>query len=398
MSSARLVMLAFFLQPLAFASWLPRIPDVQARLGLSPSELAIGLLGLPLGTLCTLPFAGPLVARIGARAATRAGFALFLIAMCLPAFAFNLAWLFYAMVLTGMVMSILELGLNVTAAETEERVGRAIMSTCHGCWSLGMAAGSLAGVALAALGLAPQWSVLTVAVLVMPMAAFVGRALPPDDAAPVAPTSGSRKGGNLFVPGPLLLGICVFAFGCTLVEGASADWSAIYLRHEIGADAAASGIGYTVFAVTLTVGRLIGDRLKRRFGPVALARVLALTALCGVLLVVFSAAYPVSVLGFALAGLGVSVAFPLGVTAVAGLGDRPAAANVAILSLITLTGFLLGPPVIGFIAEHLGLRAGYAVLIPGLVGSAILAGLLARGADRAETAAPLAAAPIGTAE
>ncbi|HVW93033.1 MAG TPA: MFS transporter, partial [Devosia sp.] len=190
----------------------------------------------------------------------------------------------------------------------------------------------------------------------------------------------ARPRSGIFVPGPVLAGICLFAFGGTLVEGASADWSAVFLRDAFGADVAAAGIGYSIFAGLLTVGRLLGDFMKTRWGAVAVARSCVATALIGVACVVLSPAYPVALLGFGLAGFGVSVGFPLAVTAVAGLGDRPAAANVAMLSLITLASFLLGPPVIGLIAQHAGLRAGFGVLLPGLAVSVALAGLLSRGA------------------
>ena len=105
MSPQRLIMLVFFLQPLAFGSWLPRIPDIQQRLSLGPAELALALLGLPVGILLTLPFAGPLVARIGARAAIRFGFAAYLIAVCLPAFSINIGMLFGALLLLGVAIS-----------------------------------------------------------------------------------------------------------------------------------------------------------------------------------------------------------------------------------------------------------------------------------------------------
>ena len=379
MNPTRLVMLVFFLQPLAFGSWLPRIPEIQARLGFGPAELALALLGLPVGTLLTLPFAGPFVARIGARQAIRVGFCLFLTAVCLPAFAQNIYWLFGGLLLTGMTMSVLELGLNVMAAETEAHLRAAIMSTCHGCWSLGMAAGSLVGVGFAARGLAPQWSVPVAAIMVAPCALAVARLLPAWPAEP-HPEGEARPRSGIFVPGPVLAGICLFAFGGTLVEGASADWSAVFLRDAFGADVAAAGIGYSIFAGLLTVGRLLGDFMKTRWGAVAVARSCVATALIGVACVVLSPAYPVALLGFGLAGFGVSVGFPLAVTAVAGLGDRPAAANVAMLSLITLASFLLGPPVIGLIAQHAGLRAGFGVLLPGLAASVALAGLLSRGA------------------
>ena len=153
----------------------------------------------------------------------------------------------------------------------------------------------------------------------------------------------------------------------------TADWSAIYLRQAFGVDVAAAGIGYSAFAVMVAAGRFGGDWMKTRWGPVAVAQGCAIAALLGVGLVLLSLNYPVTLFGFALAGFGVSVAFPLAVTAAAGVGDRPAAANVAMLSLVALLGFLLGPPVIGFIAEHLGLRLGLAILVPGLLASVVLA-------------------------
>jgi MFS family permease len=384
MTPQRLTMLVFFLQPLAFGSWLPRIPEMQQRLGLGPQDLAFALLGLPIGILLTLPFAGPLVGRIGGRAAIRYGFPAFFVAVCLPGFAGNSFWLFGGLLLSGVAMSTLELGLNITADEVEKATGKAIMSTCHGCWSLGITTGSVLGAGFAALALAPQFGVLVVAVLVLPVALLAARALPID---PVAdPATAPAAPSRLFVPGPLLMGICAFAFGGTLVEGATADWSAIYLRQAFGVDVAAAGIGYSAFAVMVAAGRFGGDWMKTRWGPVAVAQGCAIAALLGVGLVLLSLNYPVTLFGFALAGFGVSVAFPLAVTAAAGVGDCPAAANVAMLSLVALLGFLLGPPVIGFIAEHLGLRLGLAILVPGLLASVVLA----------RTLQPRQAVPVGT--
>ena len=394
MRPTRLIMLVFFLQPLAFGSWLPRIPDIQQRLGLGPADLALALLGLPVGILLTLPIAGPLVARIGGRSAIFYGFLGYLAVVSLPGFSNHIGVLFGALLLIGIAMSSLELGLNITADEIEKASGKAIMSTCHGCWSLGMTVGSLLGVGLAALGLAPQWSIMLVAVLVLPVAVLVIRALPVGPAP--EPVAAGGKTGSLFVPGLLLLGICVFAFGSTLVEGAAADWSAVYLKQAFSADSAAAGIGYSAFAATTAAGRFAGDWMKTKWGPVAVARACVLAALIGVTLIVLSPAYPMSLIGFALAGFGVSVGFPLAVTAAAGVGGRPAAANVAMLSIVALLGFLLGPPLIGFIAQHSSLRVGLVVLLPGLVASFVLAATL-RPRRPAIAAEPqgLTALPIG---
>ncbi|MDE1995701.1 MAG: MFS transporter, partial [Rhizobiaceae bacterium] len=174
----RLVMLIFFLQPIAFGAWLPRIPDIQARLGLGTADLAIALLGLPIGTLITLPFAGRLVSRIGGRMAIIYGFFFFLAVVSLPAFAPSAVILFFALMIVGVALSTVELGMNVEADVTEKATGLIIMSRCHGFWSLGIMAGSLIGVGAIAIGLAPHWSILITAIVMLPAALIASLHLP----------------------------------------------------------------------------------------------------------------------------------------------------------------------------------------------------------------------------
>ncbi len=357
-----LIMLCFFLQPLAFAGWLPRIPEIQERLGLGPADLALALLGLPAGLLLMMPFAGPIVARIGGRATVRIFLPAFLVAMSLPAFSLHPAMLFGALLLCGITMSMIELGMNIVADEIERRDSVAIMSRCHGFWSFGMMAGSLIGVALAAAGLAPQWAILLVALLTLPIGFLVTRALPY-----VAPQSAQGEGSavhGLFIPGWLLLGICIVALGSNLLEGAAADWSAVYLTSIFNADPTTAGLGYSAYALMMALGRFGGDYLRGRFGPVIVVRTCYAISLLGTAMVVFTDSYLIALIGFALAGFGGSVAVPLAVSAAAGVGGgRPAASNVAMVSLISLIGFLLTPPIVGFIGEHFGLRTGLGVLL-----------------------------------
>jgi MFS family permease len=166
------------------------------------------------------------------------------------------------------------------------------------------------------------------------------------------------------LPGKALIGICLFVFGITMTEGAIADWSAVFLRDVFGAEPATAGIGYSVFAGMVAAGRFVGDWLKARLGAVATARLCGCFSLIGMALIVLAPISWLAFAGFAAAGFGVSVGFPLAVTAAAGLTDRPTAASVAILSFIALFGFLIGPPMIGLVAEHLGLRYGLATLLP----------------------------------
>ncbi|WDR03249.1 MFS transporter [Devosia algicola] len=368
-------MLIFFLQPIAFGSWLPRIPDVQNFLALGPAALAFALLGLPCGTLLTLPVAGRLVEKLGARRAIWCGYIFFCVAVSLPGFSTSVPFLFGALLLTGSSMSFLELGLNVKADRVEKATGTAIMSRSHGFWSLGIMAGSVVGALLAGAGIAPQWAIMAVAVITLPVALFAAGKLP--DYGPHSVTHQIVPGSKWKMPSWTLLGISLFVFGVTMTEGAIADWSAVFLRTLFNSPPAEAGLGYSVFALMVASGRFGGDFLRMRFGAVSLARLCGLLALLGATTLLLAPTTVIALVGFAVIGLGVSVGFPLAVTAAAALTDRSASNNLAILSFIALNGFLIGPPIIGFIAEHFELRAGLAALIPFLALSLMLTGRLA---------------------
>jgi MFS family permease len=367
-------MLVFFLQPVAFGSWLPRIPEVQASMGLGPAALALALLGMPVGTLITLPFAGPLVGRVGARTAILTGFVFYSIAASLPVLAPDPVLLFVALMLAGSSISFVELGLNVQADLVEKSTGKLIMNTSHGCWSLGIMAGSLIGSGLAGLDVAPGLAVPLLAVLVLPIALLAGAALPRLSDAAAASGEAQRSAWSL--PSPALIGICLFVFGITMTEGAMADWSAIFLRDALDVEGGMVGLGYSIFAFMVAAGRFGGDTLKRRLGGVGTARLCGTLAVLGAVLLFASPSVEMALLGFGIIGVGVSVGFPLAVTAAAGIGDRAASANVAVLSFVALTGFLIGPPLIGLVAEHSDIRYGVACVIPMLVVSLLLTGRL----------------------
>ncbi|MFN3318143.1 MAG: MFS transporter [Allorhizobium sp.] len=369
------IMTAFFLQPIAFGSWLPQIPGVQERLALGPAELAIALLGLPTGILLMLPFAGQLVGRIGSRNTLLYGFPVFLALVPLPVAAPDMVSLFLLLVLLGIGLSTIELGLNVEADIIEKRGSASIMNRCHGFWSLGIMTGSLIGAGFLALHTSPALAIGLLSLLLVPIAFVVCRALPLHE----VPAAEAQPRSSWRLPSPGILGISLFVFGITMTEGAVADWSAVYLKDVFSTSGMATGMGYVVFAMMVSVGRFLGDAAKERFGSVVLARICLSFSLAGILLVVVAPMTAIVYLGLGCVGLGVSVGFPLAVTASADLGDRPAAENVAILSFIALFGFLVGPPMIGFVAELSGLRSGLAMLLPPLLLSMLLAGLLRRG-------------------
>ena len=164
-----------------------------------------------------------------------------------------------------------------------------------------------------------------------------------------------------------LVPIGFLMFFTTITEGAMADWSAIYLSERQSISVTEAGIAVTIFAGFMAASRFSGDWLKRHLGAVLLARVSVAFSVAGLLCLIIPLPLAFAFVGFAFIGLGVAAGYPLGVSAIAALDDEHEAANVAIMSTFSLTGFLLGPPVIGGLAEAFGLRMGFAVLFPGLL-------------------------------
>ena len=296
-----LMKLFFLVQPIAFGSWLPRIPEIQQSLHLDAQGLAFALAGLPTGVLLTLPFAGKAVHATGPRTSLLGVFPIFLICTTLPVWAPGQLGLFVALVLVGSTMSTTELAMNVEADRLEKQHRVSIMNACHGYWSLGMMLGSLLGAGLAQMTVPPGWSVALTAILLAVPSWLIAYALPRVQAA--MELQASPKRANLW-PSPALLSIALFVFGVTLTEGAIADWSAVFLHDVHGATGFPAGFGYAAFAGLMTLMRLNADTLKQRFSATRLAQASSVIALLGTVLVATSINITIATLGFALLGIG----------------------------------------------------------------------------------------------
>jgi MFS family permease len=369
----RLIMAVFFMHAVVLWNWFPRIADVLAKLQVTRGELSIGLLGSPVGTLIALFFAGPIVERLTPRRTIVFGFAAYCFGFALPGWAWNVPSLFAALFVVGLAQPMVDVAMNVEADRIERGLGRRIMSTCHGFWSVGAIVGGLIGAGFAGIGLPPQWHLLIVVVAAFPIAATIANALPN-----LVPSPAGENLPRIALPSLGLLALCAFSFGMLIVESAAMDWSSPFMRNVLGISPFATGFGFGAFTVFMAGGRLLGDRLAERFGPVALARTCCVICLGGMVALVTAAGLVQAAVGLALTGLGISVAVPLAVSAAAGRGDRPAAVNVAGLSLMSFTGFLVEPPLIGFVSDSWGLRVGLATVMPLIVMSFLLAGELRR--------------------
>jgi len=359
-ASARLIMGLFFVYSASMSNWLIRIPDVQHKLGLEPATLAICLLGVPIGLVTSMAFSGAVVEWLGPRRAIKLGFPLLLVPLLLPGFAPTPTLLFFALVLVGLGMGPLEVALNVTADRIGRSIGRTVMSRCHAFWSFGFMAGGITGSIAATYHLPPGIHMAIVVASVLVISEVLAMRLPLIVTAD--PATPKVKSSAFVIPSPKIVLLCLFAFGMLLVEGGIADWSAIYLRDVFGAKPPVTGFAFTAFGLVMALGRLAGDWLSMRYGAVTMARVCCAVGLAGLLVLVLAVNPLMVIIGAAATGFGVSIVFPLAVTAAASREGSPAV-NVAALSLLSFSGFLLGPPMIGFVAEVGGLRLGMATLL-----------------------------------
>jgi MFS family permease len=370
---ARWAATAFFaVDGFIFASWAVRIPAVKAAAHASPAALGLALLGLSGGAIATMTVSGALCRRFGSSRVLVAAGALLSLALLLPPLARSAPWLGLGLVVFGIGYGCVNVAMNSIAVDVVAALRRPVMPSFHAAWSLGGLAGAGLGGLLAPrlaplphLGIA---SLLGLAVTVAcgrmlpahPLAAAAGSAGEPGrrPGSPAGSRPGSAAGSR---PGSgghawrvvLLFGL--IALCSTYGEGAIGDWGALHLRQDLGAGPGLAAAGYAAFALAEACGRLAGSWLLARLGQARVLVLGGLTACAGMLAAALAPVLPVALAGFALTGLGVANMFPAAMTR-AGLLAGPH--GVAVASTLGYTGFLLGPPAIGFLASSAGLGTG----------------------------------------
>lgn len=354
--------LVFFANGAVFGSWAPQIPLVQERLGLSPATLGAALLATAVGALCAMVLAGMAIARYGSAPVTRAtGIAL---CLSLPAAALapDLGLLVAALALLGFANGLMDVAMNAHGVAVELRLNRPIMSSLHGLFSLGGFVGAgLGGLALARL--APGTHAVLAGALTLSLVLAAGRFLLPGriDLASTGP--------RLVRPSGAALVLGFLAFLVLMSEGAALDWSAAWLRTELGVDSAHAGLAFAAFSASMAASRFAGDMLRRRLGAVVLVRGSALIAVSGFALALLVATPAAAILGFACAGLGLANTVPVLFGAGGRLKDSDPGSGIAAVAGIGYLGFLAGPPMIGVLAQFtsLGQALGVLVVACGLV-------------------------------
>ena len=381
----------FFSFALITGALMSRLPDIQTHLGVSEGQLGLTMIGMAIGSLISLTVGAPIVERLGFRTAafiTTLGSAI-LLAM--------VPWLpvapavFAVLLLVGLLAGALEINLNVEIDPLETATGGRYMNRAHGFWSVGFFVTALFGAMNRQSGLPAGAHLALIAALIVLVTGYLIHGA---TNAPRTARSQTEAGGQRFAfPNRGLLPLCLIGFAAFLVEGAGIDWSAIYMRDVFAVEPLVGGMGLTLFAFFMALMRLTADPIVARYGPRNVAMVMLSFASLGALLVGLAPEAALALLGFAMMGAGCSAVYPLAVSAAAQRTDRPAAVNVAAIGQVSVVVFFLAPPLLGFVAEFINIRASYLICLPLLL-AGLWASSFALGTRKVALPPGLAAEPL----
>jgi MFS family permease len=373
----------FFLVGTVMASWFTQLPQFKTALGLTDGQLGVALFSPAAGALVSMQFTGWLVARFGSGPVVRVTAIALAPLLWTTVLADGLGQFVLLLFVFGLVDGVLDVAMNSHGIAVERAVAAPIMNGLHGAWSVGSIAGALSG----ALAVTMQWSLSaylgTLAVVMVVTAAAATRWLLPatidglgserDD--PTKPKPSWRSGWNGSV---VLLGLMGAA--CLLAGGAAESWSTIFLRDELGAAPHIAALGYVAFTVLQTAGRLVGDWLHQKIGPVNLVRWAGMLAVAGLTGTLAAPSVSLAIAGIAVYGAGLSVLVPVVFSAVGhgetAKGHSADAVGRAVARFTTLsyTGYLLGPAAVGWLGQLIGLHWALAIVLIPLLGVVVGAG------------------------
>ncbi|KAF1003978.1 MAG: Inner membrane protein YbjJ [Pseudomonas sp.] len=359
---------------LVTGSMMGRIPALKSLTGVDEQSLGQALLAAGLGALIAFGFAGRAVRRFGSRAVTLLSAVALLLSF--PTLGLATQWWHLALgcLAIGLTFACMDVAMNTQAVEVERLLQRPCLSSLHGMYSLGGLLGALGAGVFA--DLAPVWHFCLLAALALASLPWIGRGLLPGRPQPLAQTAEAPRGWRL--PPPVLIGLGLLTSCAFVSEGAVADWSALMLHSVMGASERVAAFGFAAFSAAMVMGRLFGDRLRLRVDDVVLVRGLASLACGGMLLALFSPWLVGSMLGFALVGVGLSVVVPVLFGAAGNCPGVEPSSGVAVVASFGYGGLLLGPPLIGLLAEHVGLRLALLVVVGLCLVLVLRAGLVRR--------------------
>lgn len=358
MTSARLaVKIMFFLNGFVHANLFSRLPRVQELFELDNGALGMVLLSSSIGALGAMPFTGWVIIRYGSRRITI--FSAFFYCLLVPLVPWvgtmtGLSLLFFFM---GISAGMLDVSMNAQAVMVEQQIRKPIMTSFHALFSIGMMAGAGSGALFAKMQttIAVHFSIITLLSVVI---AFFARYYLIYDAPQAA-----REGPAFRLPNAAMISVGIIAFCCMLGEGAMADWSTNYLENIVRASEAVAPLGLSAFALAMTIGRLLGDGARLRLGDKRLMISCGTIACTGLALAITVPEPALVIAGFFLVGIGLSVIVPIAYSIAGNAPDLPPGVGLAMVTTVGYSGFLFGPPIIGFLADWFSLRFALMVVV-----------------------------------
>jgi len=374
----------FLVNGFMVGSWAPQIPLVLTRLNITESTLGLLILCFGIGALVSMPWCGWLMARFGQQPVLRTVGLLQGLGLIAVVLSPSVPVTAVTMLVFGALVGCTDVAMNAATIPIEKRLGKAVMSSMHGFWSLGgFAGGALGGFMLQSFG--PVAHATLVAVIAIAIAAASAPYILPELKDPAQPTGAAKKGFSIPTsPTAYILGLmAMFLF---VSEGAVLDWGALYMTQEKGADLAVAGLAYAFFAGAMAAMRFVGDIVRNRFGGVNTLRVCSFIAAAAMFAAAFAPSAMLVIIAFAVCGLAVANTVPIVFSAAGNVPGISSGAGMSVATTMGYAGILFAPSSIGFIAE----RTGFSPVFIALAGLLVVVGLLANLARSAdfEHAAP----------
>ncbi|GAB3905707.1 MFS transporter [Mucilaginibacter boryungensis] len=337
----------FFIAGICFASWASRIASIQQTLGLTDAALGAVLFTLPVGLMLSLPFAGWVISKTGSRNLLIIAVTFYGIALVGLGSARQIWQLITCLLCFGFASNNVNIAVNTQAVSAERLYGKPIMASFHGLWSLAGFAGAGIGTFMIGKNIIPQHHFIMILIVMIAGVVYCSRYLNNDK-------SGASEGPVFVMPDRSLIKLGIIAFCSLMCEGAMFDWSVIYFKKVISAEGAWIGAGYTAFMLTMASGRFIADWFAHRFGLKRILQVSGSLTALGLIIAVACPYLYTAIGGFLLVGFGVSSVVPMVYSAAGRSKTMSPGVALAAVSTIGFIGFLVGPPVIGFIAGVTG--------------------------------------------
>lgn len=347
----------FFCQGLTFASWASRIPDIKTALHLNEAALGTILLALPVGQLLTMFFSGRAVTRFGSKYVLRVAIVGYVISLTNIGLVEKPWQLVVALTAFGIFGNLCNISVNTQAVHAEELYNRPILASFHGVWSAAGFTGAIIGSQMMKLEIKPYYHFLIIALFAVTMMLIFNKYLL---LTPTSKLAGSFR--NIKWPHGSLLLLGVIAFCCLSAEGCMFDWSGVYFKQVVKAEGALISLGYASFMIMMATGRFTGDALALKFGRKKMVQLSGVLIFTGMMIAVLFPTIVTATIGFLIVGFGVSSIIPLMYSTAGKVKEVASGIAIATVSGIGFFGFLMGPPLIGYIAQLAGLQYSFAVI------------------------------------